>query len=292
MIILLDIRRGEVPEPYDVFREIYGKDNVYRLSDAETLPTSVDPHAVNSVVIANMHCGFCPNLSVTPTYIALLPDPKKHAILSNRGRNLRRALGNAAKSGRDNPITRMVAGLPQGGGPCPASALETAEDNLRTLFAGFGLAEDINRSIVLFGKKLGWRRYPLYAMPETARIAPVKLSAADMRAIEEFCTQDIALYAYARGLFEESIADIPGFEKAVRIYEAELADVEKILREERAKWSKEASSTWRILRKPKAKLAELRRNLGLGTRLRALLHLPNGQPAGASQDKSGSLLQR
>ena len=151
--------------------------------------------------------------------------------------------------------------------------LELAKANLRDKFDAFGFSEDFNEALVLFGRKLGWERVPLYrkenATPNRRSLS--ELSARELAAIEDRCRYDIELHKYARQLYREQLAELgPDFAREVRAYEAAMRDLNRIVDLELEDYKKESSVVWQLSRKPAAMVSRMRKTLGVRTRLAAL----------------------
>lgn len=85
----------------------------------------------------------------------------------------------------------------------PENALERAKDNLRGM-AVIGLMEEFDLSLLMMQNKFGWKdvRY------QSKNIAPSRKKLSDLdsgtrQIIEDLLADDIALYAFAKDLFEQ-----------------------------------------------------------------------------------------
>lgn len=88
--------------------------------------------------------------------------------------------------------------------PVPADAFQKAKDNLTQYFSVVGLTEEFDTTLLLMRKYCGWQKlaYIRYNTAERRKAQKPPLSDALRTAIEQACAQDIALYQYAKTLFE------------------------------------------------------------------------------------------
>ena len=86
----------------------------------------------------------------------------------------------------------------------PPDALERAKDNIADFwFVGF--RERLDESIVLLGRKLGIGLMPYYLRHVSTKRPPIEETSPELRElVAEHNALDIALYRFARELFEES----------------------------------------------------------------------------------------
>ena len=88
-------------------------------------------------------------------------------------------------------------------GKCPQSMLDRAMRNLRDNFAVVGLLERFDETLMLIRREFGWNSWPYYQRQNITAGRP-KLAGTDpevMRLIADRNRLDVALYAYARKLF-------------------------------------------------------------------------------------------
>lgn len=105
-----------------------------------------------------------------------------------------------------NLQTRMLAGLSgRNGLPAPAEMLERAKDNLRSC-AVVGLAERFDETMLLLRETFGWRT-PFYERRNIGRhrLSRKAIEADTLRRIAADNQLDVALYEYARELFEVQV---------------------------------------------------------------------------------------
>jgi hypothetical protein len=88
--------------------------------------------------------------------------------------------------------------------PPPSDAFQKAKDNLAQHFSVVGLTEEFDTTLLLMRKYCGWQNlaYIRYNTAEHRKAQKPPLSDALRAAIEQACAQDIALYQYAKTLFE------------------------------------------------------------------------------------------
>jgi hypothetical protein len=89
----------------------------------------------------------------------------------------------------------------------PDAALATARENLDADFEAIGLVEQFNLSVMLFRRKLGWNRFPVYASRNVTSNRPLRREVPeDVRArIVERNRLDMSLYEYARSRFDAEV---------------------------------------------------------------------------------------
>lgn len=88
-------------------------------------------------------------------------------------------------------------------GKCPQSMLDRAMRNLRDNFTVVGLLERFDETLMLIRREFGWNSWPYYQRQNITAGRP-KLTGTDpevMRLIADRNRLDVALYAYARKLF-------------------------------------------------------------------------------------------
>jgi hypothetical protein len=115
----------------------------------------------------------------------------------------------------DNGQTRQISGLwdeiPYG--ECDREVLELAKRNLRSRFDVVGLSERFDESLLMLGRRYGWRHLYYTRENVTSRRPPRReLPRADRLAIERHNALDAELHAYAAELFAARLASLgPGF---------------------------------------------------------------------------------
>jgi hypothetical protein len=172
---------------------------------------------------APLHTG-CPELDRLPT-VTLLRDPVervksfcqhisegKSPKIYRVGRGQAFELDALLASGRiqlNNFQSRMILGgddyqLPPGD---TAAVAEHALARLAQELACFGLTEDLDRSLLLFRRILGWRRWPVYRSRNRKNPAAVlHFEQRHIDRIRELNRVDEALYCAAKKLFEQRLA--------------------------------------------------------------------------------------
>ena len=179
----------------------------------DALPTvTLLRHPVERVI------SFCRHISEGKS--PQIYSPEKHGAF-----DLDELLG----SGRiqlNNFQSRMVLG--EGDYRLPAGSENALADRAMALLASqfscFGLTGELDRSLLLFQRVLGWRKWPLYrsrnsSNPESA----LRFEARHMARIEELNSLDLAFYELAREAFfsrwqahgPELEAELPRFRSAL-----------------------------------------------------------------------------
>jgi hypothetical protein len=108
----------------------------------------------------------------------------------------------------NNDQTRLLCGEYEGSIPasCDQAMLELAQRHLRDHFAGVGLTEEFDRTLVLMKRILGWG-YPFYVRQNVGRQRPPReaLDRDTLRIIQEYNRLDGELYRYGQALFGEQV---------------------------------------------------------------------------------------
>jgi hypothetical protein len=104
----------------------------------------------------------------------------------------------------NNFQSRIVLG--EGGYKLPAASESALADRAMALLASrfvcFGLTGELDRSLLLFQRVLGWQKWPLYRSRNTSNPeVPLQFEARHIARIEELNRLDIALYERARETF-------------------------------------------------------------------------------------------
>lgn len=86
----------------------------------------------------------------------------------------------------------------------PDNALEIAKQRLVNDYTAFGLTERLDESLLLLREVFGWRNI-YYESRNITRGKPTSTPVETVDALREACALDIALYDYAKGLFEERL---------------------------------------------------------------------------------------
>lgn len=108
--------------------------------------------------------------------------------------------------------TRYLLGLPQDNpqtvfnaqAPLPENALDIARQRLANDYTAFGLTERFDESLLLLREALGWRNI-YYESRNITRSKRETLAPETMETLRQACAIDLALYDYAKGLFEERL---------------------------------------------------------------------------------------
>jgi Sulfotransferase family len=109
----------------------------------------------------------------------------------------------------------------------PDAAVQAAIEILRDRIEVFGLTEEFDKSLILFAEAFGWRLPPYTSTnlaTERSRVLRVEdLSQSLVARIKDANRCDVALYEFARGLFDERCAMCPAFDEKLSRYRASLA---------------------------------------------------------------------
>ncbi len=108
--------------------------------------------------------------------------------------------------------TRYLLGMPQQNpeqildstAPLPENALDIAKEHLANEYATFGLTERFDESLLLLREAFGWRNI-YYESQNITKSKRDNLTPETMDALRQACAIDIALYDYAKGLFEQRL---------------------------------------------------------------------------------------
>jgi hypothetical protein len=108
----------------------------------------------------------------------------------------------------NNDQTRLLCGEYETSIPpsCGQAMLELAQRHLRDHFAGVGLTEEFDRTLLLMKRVLRWR-YPFYVRQNVGRHRPPRtgLSNDTVRVIQEYNRLDGELYRFGQALFREQV---------------------------------------------------------------------------------------
>jgi hypothetical protein len=133
--------------------------------------------------------------------------------------------GDALADGRflDNVQTRILCGDPEPFGEVTREMLDRAKENLRSDSLVFGLTERFDESLVLIGRRLGFRDLAYQSRHVNSR-RPRHVSRKTASLAREFDRYDIELYEDARELFAERVAgEDEGFVLEVNALRDDLA---------------------------------------------------------------------
>ena len=129
----------------------------------------------------------------------------------------------AEEQGIANTETRFISGqfgLTAGApfDPMPASALDTAKENIRTRFKAVGLQEQFDTSLILFKQVMGWKNVN-YVRKNVGRNRPKNEAEPKetIQLIERLNALDMELYAHVEKLFNSQVdAQRDYFEREAR----------------------------------------------------------------------------
>lgn len=102
-----------------------------------------------------------------------------------------------------NLQTRAISGMKTN----DRAALDAAKTNLATRIRAFGLSDRFDESLMLFTRILGWRNVFYHAMNVSRRPGRDALPGEAVAVMREHNGLDLELYAFARQLFEERVAE-------------------------------------------------------------------------------------
>lgn len=249
LVFLHNLKTGGTTLRNIIVRE-YRPDEVYtapsRTYDPGELArlSAIDVRTVR-VIQGHIPFGVHRYLPCDVAYVTLLRDPVERIIslyyflLQGRLTRLRPQVGPHLRSiedfvehGRllevDNEQTRRLSGMNPPFGGCTPEMLDVAKRNLRERFAAVGLTERFDESLIVFKRAFGWRSV-VYVRENVTKAKPARdaIPAEARRAIERHNQLDLALYAYAEGLFAETIAglgpDVQAEARALAFLNAECA---------------------------------------------------------------------
>lgn len=143
-----------------------------------------------------------------------------HDFSSASGMALAQFMDSGASVMLDNAQTRLISGIwdqvPYG--ELSPDALELARRRLRDRFDVVGLSERFDETLLILGRRYGWKHLYYRRQNVTARRPHVDtIDAADRRAVAEHNRLDEQLYEYAQELFERQVRrEGPGFPARLR----------------------------------------------------------------------------
>lgn len=165
------------------------------------------------------------------TYVTMLRDPVPRVLSlyyfvqanwpeSEAGQaSLRAFVAESILPYRPNDQTRRLSGrATDAQGRLPDDALDVARANLDADFAAVGTTERFDETMVLWQRRLGWRRPPFYVRSNTNRSRPTRDAIDDdvLALIRADNAMDVALYDALTDRLDAMIAEEgPGFADAV-----------------------------------------------------------------------------
>jgi hypothetical protein len=107
----------------------------------------------------------------------------------------------------------------------PGELARRAMAQLDSEFACFGLTEDFDRSLLLFRRVLGWKKWPLYRSRNIGDTrSRVKFEARHIARIEELNRIDLAFYELASAAFYRQLSAFgPDIEEQLPLFRSALA---------------------------------------------------------------------
>lgn len=212
-------------EPEFEHDEIYVTNPVECEVDFHRLPQS--EKADIRLVSGHMSFGLHPTLSRPFAYVTMLRNPVKRVIshyffeqreplssirsLMEAGMTLAEFVHHQQRYKRDNLQTRVLADdwvKRHGTRPCDEEMLEQAKDNLTEHFAVVGLAEQFAESYLLMANLFGWRPRLSVRHNRMGGGGEV-IPAGDIALITEHNQYDLQLYAFAKELLTNQLAQQP-----------------------------------------------------------------------------------
>ncbi len=175
-----------------------------------------------------------------------------HDFSSTAGMGLAQFMDSGASVMLDNAQTRLISGVwdqvPYG--ELSPDALELAKRRLRDRFDVVGLSERFDETLLMLGRRYGWKHLYYRSQNVTAKRPKVAaLDADDRRAVAEHNRLDEQLYQYAQELFERQLRqEGPGFERRLRRFRARNRRIGGMY-----------SSGWRVLLKARRVFGRERR---------------------------------
>lgn len=175
-----------------------------------------------------------------------------HDFSSTAGMGLAEFMNSGASVMLDNAQTRLISGVwdqvPYG--ELSPDALELAKRRLRDRFDVVGLSERFDETLLMLGRRYGWKHLYYRSQNVTAKRPKVDaLDEDDRQAVVEKNRLDEQLYVYAQELFERQVrGEGPGFARRLRRFRATNRRVGTI-----------SSSVWRLRLKASRVLGRERR---------------------------------
>lgn len=222
-------------KPHEILAE-YPTESLSRL-EQRFKAFSTEQQVAIKVILGHFPYGSCNWSENRPTYVTVLrepidrlishyhfvkraPDHYLHQAVNVQDMSLEEYVASGISLEMDNGQTRMICGpaamkIPFG--QCTADMLAEAKYNLRNKITVVGLTEDFDRTVILMGHIFGWN-WPFYIARNRTRNRPQRTEIAPetIRIMEKQNRFDIALYNYARELFDARVrAEGPSFEREV-----------------------------------------------------------------------------
>jgi len=214
---------------------------------------------------------------VVSYYYYVQRTPKHYRYSQIAGKSLRDVVSMEDSLELDNALCRIFApGLHRPFGQCDSEVLDLAKANLST-FRSIGLADDFNRSVVLLGHQLGWKRIPLYERLNTAdRPVMNDIDSRDLDFLRERLQPDIELYNYAVNLYRRNVSQAgPQLDARFVTYQSQLLKLSTYSQQERDRILVEPERVFcftgrpaRVINKIRAQIRTRPRNTSLLTRLK------------------------
>ena len=179
------------------------------------------------VLAGHLPFGIRNQLPPDTRYITFLRDPVERTLSqyhdwlrrqrepSPQEASLEAVLGDGGRF-YDNLQTRMLSDSDEPLGEVDDAMLAEAKENLRTGFAGFGLAERFDESLVLFQRVLGLSSLAYAPVRVSARPRGPEVSEETIRLVERHNRYDRELYDWAQQAFAGAVATL-GVEFAVDV---------------------------------------------------------------------------
>jgi hypothetical protein len=131
------------------------------------------------------------------------------------------------RAAKPNDQVRFLSGIDPD--RSPRRALQRAKDNLREELSVFGLTERFDESLLLFQKRLGWTRPPVYISSNVNQERPSveDLPASVIEAVRAENKLDLELYTHAEETFEEVLKEYNDLDRDLSRYKRmnEVADL-------------------------------------------------------------------
>ena len=146
------------------------------------------------------------NRSSLMEFAQAIEDNTMTRFLSGAEFMAQQSLGPDQSSFRELQTARILDASFQGDSPCSPAMLEIAKKNLRNNICTFGLTERFDESILLFSHVFGWER--IYYLKQNIGKSVDKdsvISPEALALLKERNQYDMALYQYARQLFDQRI---------------------------------------------------------------------------------------
>jgi hypothetical protein len=159
----------------------------------------------------------------------------------------------------DNLQTRMLAGDEEPVAEVGDETLERARENLRGAFTAFGLVERFDESLALFKRALDLRSITYVQQRTTTRPRGAEVPDELIRLAKEANHYDDQLYAWARELFEQRVAE-QGLDFAVDVAAVDVARTGAAPQPPPAAAAEDPAAMWDLLVRTRAELFVDRRD--------------------------------